>query len=123
MTDIFSIISGIMSGLLGAMGMGGGGILIICLTVFNNIPQQLAQGINLIFFIPIAILSVIIYSFKKLIVWKTAIPFAIFGIIGSIIGVYISYNISPVWLGRIFGILLLFMGIKELFSRNKEPKH
>lgn len=116
---IFSIISGILSGLLGSMGMGGGGILIICLTVFNNFPQQLAQGINLIFFIPIAIFSVIVYSFKKLIDWKTAISFAIFGILGSLIGVYVSSSINSNWLGKIFGILLLIMGIKELFTKEK----
>lgn len=119
MTDIFVIISGIASGILGAMGMGGGGILIICLTVFNSYPQHLAQGINLIFFIPIAIISVIIYSFKKLIDWKTAVPFALFGIIGSLCGAFISNYIHSEWLGKIFGLLLFIMGVKELFSRKK----
>ena len=49
---IYAIFAAIASGILGAMGMGGGGILMIYLTVFAGLEQSLAQGINLLFFIP-----------------------------------------------------------------------
>ena len=58
-------IASFLSGLIGAMGFGGGGILIIYLVIFASVPQLTAQGINLAFFIPCSVISVIIYSIKK----------------------------------------------------------
>lgn len=119
MNFIICAISGIISGIFASLGMGGGGVLIICLTLFLDIPQQQAQGINLIFFILPAIFSVIIYTKRNLIVWKTAIPFAILGICGAIIGSLLSMFIDGYWLSKLFGGLLLFIGAKELLSKKK----
>ena len=46
LSGLWSAVAGILSGLLGAMGLGGGGILIIYLSIFTSIPQAQAQGIN-----------------------------------------------------------------------------
>ena len=97
--------------------MGGGGVLIICLTLFMNIEQQQAQGINLIFFIIPAIFSVIVYSKRKMIIWKIAIPFALLGVVGAIVGSLLSIIIDGFWLSKIFGIMLLIIGVKELFIK------
>ena len=53
---ILSYIAAFLTGILAAMGVGGGMILIVYLTFFVGVPQLSAQGINLIYFIPIAIL-------------------------------------------------------------------
>ena len=58
---ILDIIAGIISGALGAMGFGGGGILILYLTLYRNLPQTASQGINLLFFIPSAVLAIIFH--------------------------------------------------------------
>lgn len=118
MNTLWCAAAGILSGILGAMGMGGGGVLIICLTLFMNVAQQTAQGINLIFFIPTAIIAVLIYTKKHLIKWKIAIPFAILGIVGTIAGSMISQNLDGSVLSKLFGGLLLIMGIRELFAKN-----
>ena len=62
---IVPIIAGFLAGLISSMGFGGGGIMIIYLVIFANTPQITAQGINLIFFIPCAILATVIYIIKK----------------------------------------------------------
>ena len=62
--NIAALLAGLLSGIAGAMGLGGGGVLIIYLTLLADLSQQKAAGINLIFFIPISILAVIIYAFK-----------------------------------------------------------
>lgn len=111
------------AGLLGSMGMGGGGVLVIFLALCTSLPQATAQGINLLFFIPIGLLSVIMYQRKKLIKWKTAIPFAIVGVFTSLLGVFVSASIDDIWLKRGFGILLLVMGVKELFTKNKSKEN
>ena len=49
--NISALLAGLFSGILGSMGLGGGGILIIYLSLFTATEQLKAQGINLIFFI------------------------------------------------------------------------
>lgn len=121
MSWIMPCIAGVLSGMLGSMGLGGGGVLIIYLTLFAGLEQQLAQGINLIFFIPMAILSIIIYFKKKLIYWNIAWPMATLGVVGSFIGTYIAGFMNNNILGKIFGILLFIMGLIQLFGRyNKD---
>lgn len=122
MSGVWCALAGFASGILGSMGMGGGGILIIYLSLFTNTPQNMAQGINLLFFIPIGIFSLIVYWRKKLIRWKIAIPFALFGILGSFGGTWLSSMIDDHLLSQLFGGLLLLMGLKELFTKAKPEK-
>lgn len=116
---IISAIAGILSGIIGAMGMGGGGVLIIYLNLFTETPQSTAQGINLLFFLPTAVLAVLYYSKKKLIVWKIALPFAAMGIVGTVIGCFLCGRFDNSMLSKMFGILLLIMGGLGLFKKDK----
>lgn len=118
---VISALAGILSGVIGAMGMGGGGVLIIYLSLFTDIPQSTAQGINLLFFLPTAVLSVLYYSKKKLIEWKIALPFAAMGMAGTAAGCFLCGRFDNGILTRLFGILLLVMGVLGLFK--KEKKH
>ncbi|MFR4023411.1 MAG: hypothetical protein ACLTZI_10730 [[Eubacterium] siraeum] len=48
-----NILVGILTGATASMGLGGGFILLVYLSVFTEIPQDIAQGINLLFFSPL----------------------------------------------------------------------
>ncbi|MBQ3817493.1 MAG: sulfite exporter TauE/SafE family protein [Clostridia bacterium] len=115
--NISALLAGLFSGIIGSMGMGGGAVLIIYLALFTDTSQLNAQGINLIFFIPIALISVIIYTLKGRIKWKTALFFAAFGLIGSIIGISLSNFLKGNLPSIIFGVFLIFTGIKEIFIK------
>ncbi len=117
MNWLWSALAGTASGILGAMGMGGGGILIIYLTLFAGVEQGMAQGINLLFFIPSAVIALIIYWKKKLIDWKTAFLCSSLGVVGALAGAWLSTIIDGAILGKLFGVLLLIMGIKQLFYK------
>lgn len=119
MNYIIMALAGLASGILGAMGLGGGGVLIIYLTLFAGIDQIQAGGINLLFFIPSAIIAIVYYSKKKLIDWKSAIPAMILGVVGGLGGAYLSTIIDGYIIGKIFGVLLLIMGIQQIFYRQK----
>lgn len=119
MNYIIPIIAGFLSGLIGSMGFGGGGVLIIYLVVFVNIPQLTAQGINLIFFIPCAILATIIYSIKKQIDFKKIYPVIIGGIFGALIASLFLKNLENQLLTKVFAIFLITMGITNLFKLKK----
>ncbi len=104
------VLFGLLGGLIGGMGMGGGTILIPLLTLFLNIPQLQAQTINLISFIPMAIVSLVIHIKNKLVDFGAllkVLPFALtFSIIGSIFALKINSNI----LRTIFGVFMLLIG-------------
>ncbi len=115
--NITALLAGLLSGIIGGMGMGGGAVLIIYLSLFTDTPQLKAQGINLLFFIPIGLTALIIYAFKKQIKWKTVLPLAAFGIIGAFSGIMLTKYIGNEWLSRIFGGFLILMALKEFFAK------
>ncbi|MBR4972990.1 MAG: sulfite exporter TauE/SafE family protein [Clostridia bacterium] len=115
--NILALLAGLLSGIIGAMGLGGGAVLIIYLTLFADVEQLTAQGINLLFFIPIATVSVIIYGFKKKIKWKTVIKISAVGLIGTLFGWLLADFLGAELISKIFGGFLLLLGIKEIFSK------
>lgn len=119
MNYILSIIAGFLSGVIGSMGFGGGGILIIYLVVFAGYPQVKAQGINLIFFIPLALVSVIIYTYKKEIKYKEILPVIVGGILGTIPSIYLLNFLKTEYLSKIFGLFLIGSGIFSIINIKK----
>lgn len=111
-----ALIAGLLAGVVGAMGLGGGAVLIIYLTVFADIPQLKAQGINLIFFLPIGAVAVAIYAKRKEIRWRVVLPVICGGVVGSVLGLLLTKLIGGTWTAKIFGALLIFWGMKEVFS-------
>ena len=120
---MINIFIGVFSGIVSSLGMGGGAILILCLSLFMGLDQHIAQGANLIFFIPTAIVSILMNQKNKLIKWKTGLMIIAFGMIGTIIGVKVSVNLDTNRLKLYFGVFLLCIAIFEtysLFSKRKK---
>lgn len=116
--NIAALLAGLLSGIIGAMGMGGGAVLIIYLSVFTQTEQLASQGINLMFFIPIGLLAVIIYAFKKQIKWKNTLLLAAWGLLGAVIGLMLTDLLGGELTAKLFGGLLILIGIKEIFCKN-----
>lgn len=116
--NIAALLAGLLSGIIGAMGLGGGAVLIIYLSVFTQTDQLASQGINLMFFIPIGLLAVIIYAFKKQIKWKTTLLLAAWGLLGAVIGLMLTDLLGGELTAKLFGGLLILIGIKEIFCKN-----
>lgn len=85
---MINIILGIVAGCGAALGLGGGTILILLLNFFSQIDQHKIQGINLIFYIPTAIVAIWVNTKNKIIDWKVARKCIISGIFGSILGAF-----------------------------------
>lgn len=117
--NIGALLAGLFSGIIGGMGLGGGAVLIIYLTVFQDVEQLRAQGINLIFFIPIALTAVSIYTVKKQIKWRAVIPLAAGGILGGTAGFWLTDFIGGNFTSKLFGGFLVVLGLKEIFSKSK----
>ncbi|MBR4112335.1 MAG: sulfite exporter TauE/SafE family protein [Ruminiclostridium sp.] len=112
-----NIIIGFLTGVAASMGLGGGFILIIWLTLFSGMPQAEAQGVNLLFFLPVALFSAVIHAKNKLIEWKT-VPFAVIpGIIGAAVGSVISLSLSDNTLRTLFALLIIPVALREILHK------
>ena len=116
-----ALIAGLFAGTAGAMGLGGGAVLIIHLALFTDTPQLVSQGINLLFFIPIAVAAVTVYAIKKNIRWRLVLKTAVWGVVGSAAGLMLTDSIGGDITGKIFGVLLIIMGGLEIFGKKEKP--
>ena len=116
---IIRFIAALLSGVAGALGIGGGGILIIYLAAICNMNQLQAQGINLLFFLPCGVIAVALHAFARRIKWKSVLWYVLGGVPGALVGVWCAGFIGTQWLGKIFAVLLLFLGIKSLFTKSQ----
>ena len=114
------IIIGCISGIVAALGMGGGTILILLLGIFSNMEQHLIQGTNLIFFIPTSITAIYMNIKSKNINYKKSILIIGAGIIGAIIGSNLSFKFNSKLMKKYFGIFLLCIAIFEIYSFYKQ---
>lgn len=108
-------IIGFLSGIISGMGIGGGAILIPALIMTQGIEQKLAQGINLVYFIPTAVIALIVHIKNKSVEIKTALIIGLCGIAGAISGAIIAMQMNNDLLTRLFGAFLLFIGVREIY--------
>ena len=113
---VLLVLVGFLAGVLGGMGMGGGALLIPALTVFFNVDQIGAQAINLVVFIPMALVSLIIHLKNKRVQTKGLLWIVIPAIFCSLSGSFFALSISGGLLKRAFGLFLIFLAIFQLFS-------
>ena len=111
---------GFISGIVSGTGMGGGTILILCLSIFLGINQKTAQATNLIFFIPTSIAAIYINVKQKNINLKLTKQIIFWGIIGAIIGALIAQKINVTVLKKMFGVFLAIIAIHEIYLLVKE---
>lgn len=97
--------------------MGAGTILLLYLRVYGGYGQMEAQGINLLFFLPVAILSIILHARNHLIGWKPAAFCILAGLPAVFLGVWLGNWLGGDTLSKLFGVMLLVIGVRELFTK------
>lgn len=106
-----SFIVSFLISILSGLGVGGGGLFVIYLSLFTATPQIAAQGINLLFFIFSSSASVAVQMTRRKICFAAVAFMAIFGVIGAAVGAYLTTFIPDRWLRKAFGIMLVGGGI------------
>ena len=107
---------GAFAGVLGGMGMGGGAILIPLLTVFFGVDQISAQAINLVAFIPMAIVSLIIHLKNKRVKTKGLLWIILPAGACSLAGSLLALAVSGSLLKKCFGGFLIALSVFQFFS-------
>lgn len=116
------VLVGLVSGIVGGLGMGGGTVLILLLSLFFNVEQHIAQSTNVIFFIPTAIASIIVNIKNNNVNIKTNIPLCLWGVIGAFLGANVSIATNVNELKRLFGFFLLLIAFYQMYGYIKEKK-
>lgn len=119
---ILAVITGVFSGIISGMGIGGGTILIPVLTIFLNVNQHAAQGVNLLYFIPTALIALCVHFKNKTVDLKTAVPIIVSGVLGAVGGSLLANYFSADILRKCFAVFLFIMGIYELLKKDREVK-
>ena len=107
---------GLVSGFLGAIGVGGGAVLMLYLCTFAGFTVTSARSINLLFFIPCAGVGLIFHAKNQLIEWKWILKLVIFSILGVVLGFIINQYIPVTVLKKVFGVFILLLGLLQLKS-------
>lgn len=118
--EIIYVLVGLLCGILSGFGIGGGSLLMIWLTAIAGISQKLAQGINLLYFLPAAAVSLLVHMKHKLVCWSMALPAILCGCVSAAGAAWLAQSVETEWLRKGFGIFLLVVGILEL---RKGKKH
>lgn len=82
--------------------------------------QHIAQGANLVFFIPTCVTAIIVNIRNKNINYEVAKTIIITGIIGAVIGAKLSVKLPIQELKKYFGIFLIIVALNEIYALKKE---
>lgn len=111
---LISMLSAFLIAALSGMGVGGGGLFVIYLSLFTDTPQLIAQGMNLLFFLFSAGASITVHIQKRHIYFTAVGIMAGAGILGSLLGSYTAGLVNQGLLRKIFGVMLIISGILSL---------
>lgn len=121
-SSMAALLVGFVLAILAGLGIGGGTLLIMWLTLALNTPGVTARAINLMFFLAAAG-SVSLFRWKKgNLDICNILPAVISGCIAAGICSWLGTQIDQSILHKIFGGLLLLTGLRELFYRPRKAK-
>ena len=109
-----SILVGSLLGFLAGLGIGGGSLLVLWLTLVLNLEYTAARSINLLFFIPSALVACIFRWKQGVICLKTVLPAILSGCITAALASFWGLGMDLNILKKLFGGLLLITGVREL---------
>ena len=111
------LITGFAAGIItGILGSGGGMILIPLLSVFCQEEEDRIFPCSLGIMLPICLCSLFIQGRLTSLPFRDILPYLVGGSIGGILSVLTARKISPVWLHKLFGCILLWSGFRCLIS-------
>lgn len=107
------------TGVLSSWGVGGGTLLLVCMTLFLGVGHREAQAVNLLFFLPTAGISLFFHrknGFLDRDAWRQAV---LPGTAASLAGALLATAVDVSLLRRHFGLFLLYSGASMLLSARK----
>ena len=111
---------GLLTGILSGFGIGGGTILMIYLTALASFPQKIAQGINLLYFLPAGLTALPAHLKNGYVEKGLLFPAISAGLLCAALASWAATALDVDLLRKLFGGFLILIGLSELFGRVKE---
>jgi uncharacterized membrane protein YfcA len=122
LTFIIALLAGALTGVLSSWGIGGGTLLVLYMTALAGVEQRAAQGINLLFFVPVSLTALQAHIKNKLIEKTAALSAILAGVPIALTVSLLTSNADGTALRKIFGAFVTAVGVLELFRKQKESK-
>ena len=116
------LIVGTVLGFLSGLGIGGGSLLILWLTMALGKDPLIARSINLLFFSPSALVACALRIKRDGLKIKPLLPAALAGCAAAAVFSWVSTILDVEILKKLFGIVLLAAGVRELFYRPRNAR-
>ena len=107
---IIDFAAAILLGALSGMGIGGGGLLVIYLTLIRSVDQISAQGLNLFFLIFASAAALFVHMTKRKIPLGILLYCSAFGMAAAYFGAAAANAVNPVLVRKLFGGMLAIAG-------------
>ena len=117
-----ALIVGTVLGFLAGLGIGGGSLLILWLTVVLQTDPLTARSVNLLFFIPSALLACALRIKAGNLKIRPLIPAILAGCAAAALFSWISTVLDVEVLKKLFGLVLVAAGLRELFYRDRKAR-
>ena len=118
----FALAVGAALGFLAGLGVGGGSLLILWLTLVVKIPAETAAGIKLLFFVPTALTASLFRLKQGKLDFPRIFPALLAGVATAGILTVVARSLDTELLRKPFGILLLVTGLRELLYRRRKAR-
>ena len=115
---LLDVIVSFLIALLSGLGIGSGGLLVIYLTLYAQMPQLRAQGINLVFFLFSAGASMLAHLSRRKLIFPLCILLIVSGLPGALMGASLATLLPSALLRKIFGAFLVTAGALTLTKRD-----
>ena len=107
---------GLVMGVLSGFGVGGGTLLLVYLTTFAGLDQHTAQGINLLYYLPAALMALPAHVKNGYVEKEVLWPAVIAGLVCACGGSWVATGLEVDRLRTLFGGFLVVIGLWGLFG-------
>ena len=108
--------AGALAGLVnGIFGGAGGMVLIPALRLLSPVQEDALFPISVTVMLPVCVLSLFFSSRCEPLPWSAAMPYLLGSALGGVLVGKCGQRIPALWLHRIFGVMILWGGIRYLW--------
>lgn len=116
---LLPLAAGAVTGVLSGFGVGGGTLLLVYMTAFAGMDQRLAQGINLLYFLPAGLMALPAHLKNGYVEKKALLPAIGAGLVLAAMGAWAASAMEVGLLKKLFGLFLLAVGGEQLLGKSR----
>ncbi len=111
MATVLAVMVGLLTGLLSSCGLGGGTLLLVYLLEVQDLEQTVAQGVNLLYFLPTVGCSLPSHVKGGFVEKKALLPCILGALPLVVAGSFLANSLEETVLRKCFGVLLLYLAL------------